>query len=187
MPRIRAFIALPTSDEIKQQIASIQSQLIETQADVRWEGREKFHITLKFLGDSESEVLQSLASDLRNSLRDTRSFDLLYDALGCFPNAARPRVVWVGAQENPHVASLQRLVEEVCVRFGFAREDRAFHAHITLGRVKGNRHVDRLTETLKTVTFDPLQARCSELHVMRSELRPTGSVYSLLNSIPLLP
>ena len=116
MPRIRAFIALPTSNEIKQQITAIQSQLKETHADVRWEGAEKFHITLKFLGDSEPEVLQSLASNLRDSLRETRSFDLLYDALGCFPGASRPRVVWVGAHENPHIASLQQLVEEVCVR-----------------------------------------------------------------------
>jgi 2'-5' RNA ligase len=187
MPRIRAFIALPTSSEVKQQIAAIQAKLIETQADVRWEGSERFHITLKFLGDCEPEVLHSLLSDLQASLRGTRSFELLYDALGCFPNMTRPRVVWVGAQENPQIATLQRLIEDACGKFGFAREERPFHAHITLGRVKGNRHVDRLTETLKTVTFEPLQARCGEIHLMRSELQPTGSVYSLLNSIPLLP
>jgi 2'-5' RNA ligase len=82
---------------------------------------------------------------------------------------------------------LQRRIEEVCGRFGFPKEDRAFHAHITLGRVRGNRHLDRLTEIVKTVTFEPMQARCAEVHIMRSELRPTGSVYTLLNSIPLVP
>jgi 2'-5' RNA ligase len=187
MTRIRAFIAVPTSGEIKRQIAAIQATLKETQADVRWEGSEKFHITLKFLGDCEPEVLHSLESDLRTSLRETQSFDLLYNSLGCFPNLTRPRIVWIGAQENAHIAGLQHLIEEAAGRFGFAKEDRPFHPHITLGRVKGNRHVDRLTETLKTVTFEPLQAGCTEVHVMRSELRPTGSVYSLLNSIPLLP
>ena len=187
MPRIRAFIALPSSTETKEQIAAIQAKLIETQADVKWEGSEKFHITLKFLGDCEQAVLDSLAGDLRVSLSRTQSFKLLYDSLGAFPNVARPRVVWVGAQENPQITMLQQRVEEACAKFGFTREDRPFHPHITLGRVKGNCHVDRLTETLKTVTFEPLQAHCGEIHVMRSELRPTGSVYSLLNSIPLLP
>jgi 2'-5' RNA ligase len=187
MSRIRAFIALPTSSEIKQQIAAIQAKLIESQADVRWDGNEKFHITLKFLGNCELEVLHSLVSDLQASLRETQRFDLVYSSLGCFPDLTRPRVVWLGARENPHVARLQKLIEDACGKFGFAKEERPFHPHITLGRVKGNRHLDRLTESLKTVTFEPLQARCGEVHIMRSELRPTGSVYSLLNSIPFLP
>jgi len=187
MPRIRAFIAIPSSGEIKQSISAVQAELIKSQADVKWEGTERFHITLKFLGDSELEVLQSLEGELQTALRDIHSFDLVYRSVGCFPNISRPRVVWIGAAENPQLSELQRRIEEVCGRFGFPKEDRAFHAHITLGRVRGNRHLDRLTEIVKTVTFEPMQARCAEVHIMRSELRPTGSVYTLLNSIPLVP
>ena len=186
MPTYRTFVAIPTSSDIKQKILGIQDQLIQSHADVRWEPAEKFHITLKFLGDCELELIRSLATELESVLRDVRSFDLEYRSVGCFPNLSRPRVVWIGAAEIVGLTELQRRVEETCGRFGFPKEDRAFHPHITLGRVKGSRNLDRLTDRVKSVTFDSIQTRCGEVHIMRSELRPTGSVYTLIHSIPLL-
>jgi 2'-5' RNA ligase len=110
----------------------------------------------------------------------------VYEGVGGFPNVERPRVVWIGTRANENLAKLQQLVEQSCVRRGFAREDRQFHAHITLGRVKGNRALDRLTARLKSVTFEPSIARCTEIHMMRSDLKPTGSVYTHLQTIPLV-
>jgi 2'-5' RNA ligase len=105
--------------------------------------------------------------------------------LGGFPDTTHPRVVWIGTSESPHIVRLQSEVEEVCTSFGFVKDDRPFHAHITLGRVKGNRNLERLTASLKSITFEPLTARCTQVHVMRSDLKPTGSLYTLLNSISL--
>jgi 2'-5' RNA ligase len=187
MPTIRVFIALPTPSDIRREITSIQAQLIKSGAEVKWDTPEKFHITLKFLGDTEPALISSIARELQNSIGSFPSFDLSYFSLGGFPNVTRPRVVWVGTQENEHIVHLQEHVERVCTSFGFAKEDRPFHAHITLGRVKGSRNLDRLTAKLKSITFLPLPARCTGIHMMRSELKPTGSVYTLLNSIPLAP
>ena len=183
--KIRAFIALPISPEIRTDIASLQAQLIATDAAVKWEAHEKFHITLKFLGDIESSQVDPLAAAIRKSIGGSSPFEIAYVTLGGFPNVDRPRVVWIGARENEHIQSLQRHVEEACVSNGFAKEEHPFHAHITLGRVKGIRNLDRLTAKLKSITFQPLMARCSEVRLMRSELKPTGSAYTLLNSIPL--
>lgn len=185
MSMARSFIALPLPSEIQRAIATIQRQLIETQADVRWDASEKFHITLKFLGDVDSSQPSLIAKELQNSIGGLSSFDLSFLSLGAFPNLSRPRVVWIGTQQNEHVQGIQGRVERVCDSFGFALEDRPFHAHVTLGRVKGDRNLDRLTARLKSITFKPLIARCSEVQIMRSELKPTGSVYTLLNSIPL--
>lgn len=185
MSTFRAFIALPVPPDVKAALASIQAQLIESHAEAKWDSPEKFHITLKFLGDTESTLLTSVAGELQNSIGSLSCFDLSYFILGGFPNASRPRVIWIGAQENEHILRLQERVEQVCATFGFAKEDRPFHAHITFGRVKGNRNLDRLTARLKSITFEPMLARCTEVHIMRSELKPTGSVYTLLNSIPL--
>ncbi|MBM4159873.1 MAG: RNA 2',3'-cyclic phosphodiesterase [Ignavibacteria bacterium] len=186
MPAYRTFVAIPTSSDIKQKILGIQDQLIQSHVNVTWEPAEKFHITLKFLGNCELELLGSLTTELQSVLRDVRSFDVVYRNVGCFPTISRPRVVWIGAAENVELAELQQRVEETCGNFGFPKEDRAFHPHITLGRVKGTRNLDRLTDRVKTITFDSIQARCGEVHIMRSELLPTGSVYTLIHSIPLL-
>lgn len=185
MQEIRAFIALQSSSEIKARLAGVQSELISANADVKWDSPEKFHITLKFLGNCKPEVLAQLTTDLRSSLQDIHSFEIVYKTIGCFPTITHPKVVWVGADKNQSLDQLQTKVEEACTHLGFTKEDRQFHPHITLGRVKGNRNIHRLTEKLKSITLEPLQVECSEVLLMRSELKPTGSVYTLLNSIPL--
>ncbi|MGH2569340.1 MAG: RNA 2',3'-cyclic phosphodiesterase [Bacteroidota bacterium] len=184
MPSVRSFIALPTADSVKDRIATILAELIQLNADVKWDSSEKFHITLKFLGSVEPQVLEKLIPALATIASVQTSFDLTFQELGGFPNLEQPRVLWVGTSNNESLLALQRHVEETCVRFGFPKEQRAFHPHITLGRVKGTRNIHRLTDRLKSITFDPTNSRCAELLVMRSDLHPSGSVYSVLKSIP---
>ena len=185
MAAVRSFIALPTPPSIKEQLSLVVSDLRQFGADVKWDGPEKFHITLKFLDNVEAQLLEKLIAALKQSA-ELRAFDLTYETLGAFPDFVRPRVIWVGTSPNPAVLSLQKSVEDVCAQFGFQKEEREFHPHITLGRVKGSRQIDRLTERLKNTMLQPITSRCTELLVMRSELHQSGSVYSVLTSIPLL-
>jgi 2'-5' RNA ligase len=85
------------------------------------------------------------------------------------------------------ILDLQSAIEKTCIDFGFQKEERAFHPHITFGRVKGIRNLARLTDAIKTITFEPMQSRCSEVLLMKSDLRPSGSIYTILKSIPLQP
>lgn len=186
MDTIRSFVALPLPAELRQKMARLQSEIRDAGADVKWDTPDKFHITLKFLGDIESQGIPKLAETLRKSIGEMPGFDVSYEGVGGFPNIVRPRVVWIGTRPSNELKRLQELVEETCSTLGFPRDDRQFHAHITLGRVKGNRGVDSLTAKLKSVTFEPSIARCSEIHIMRSDLKPTGSVYTLLKPIPLV-
>jgi 2'-5' RNA ligase len=94
-------------------------------------------------------------------------------------------VVWIGTASNQDVLDLQLKIEQVCMEFGFPKEDRSFHPHITLGRVKGTRSLVRLTEAIKTITFEPIQSQCSEVLLMKSDLRAGGSVYTILKSFSL--
>jgi len=185
MPAIRTFIALRASDEIRQQMAAVQSQLMTTEADVKWESRDKFHITLKFLGSTEVSIIESLSFALDSLVKQFPAFEITYASLGAFPNLHNPRVIWIGTKSNQVVLDLQAGIERVCSDFGFIKEERAFHSHITLGRVKGTRNLARLTEAIKTITFEPMQSRCSELLLMKSDLQPNGSIYTILKSFPL--
>ncbi|MBI3578754.1 MAG: hypothetical protein HY089_04990 [Ignavibacteriales bacterium] len=85
MQEIRAFIALQSSPEIKTKLTEVQSELISVNADVKWDTPEKFHITLKFLGNCKPEVLAQLTTDLRSSLQDIHSFEIVYRTIGSFP------------------------------------------------------------------------------------------------------
>jgi 2'-5' RNA ligase len=187
MTTIRTFIALPASSDVQRQMAAVQSQLKATQADVKWEKQDKFHITLKFLGGVELSIIESLSSTLAGIVKQYPAFEIPYNSLGAFPNLHNPRVIWIGTKSNQSALDLQSGIDRVCLDFGFQKEERAFHPHITFGRVKGTRNLARLTEAIKTVTFEPMHSRCSELLLMKSDLRPGGSIYTILKSFPLQP
>ena len=184
MPGIRSFIALPIPSHAQQAIAEIQAKLKAPQADVKWESQDKFHITLFFLGNVEQSKLELLPTALANSIQQFQSFTTTYESVGAFPNIHNPRVIWVGITSNQTVLDIQSMVERVCAEFGFPREDRKFHPHITLGRVKGIRNLARLTEAIKTITFEPIETLCSEILLMKSEVHPSGSIYTILKSFP---
>lgn len=186
MATIRSFIALPAPEDVRSRLAEIQQKLRETSADVRWESPEKLHITLKFLGDMEEQKLGPLSGALTEALRGVKAFPLAYGGLGTFPENTAPRIVWAGTEPSADVDALYRTVESVCSSFGFPRETRTFHPHITIGRVKGTRNLARLTEATKSVTFHPISTECREIRLMKSVLRPEGSAYSILTTISLL-
>jgi RNA 2',3'-cyclic 3'-phosphodiesterase len=185
MQVIRAFIALAAATDMREKIASVQSELKTSEADVKWEPQDKFHVTLKFLGNTEQSKLEPLAEILTDSTGRHRAFEIIYQSLGAFPDPRNPRIVWIGADSNGSILSLQSEIEQACMGVGIPKEDRKFHAHITLGRVKGTRNLVRLTEAIKTITFEPIQSRCTEVLLMKSDLRPGGSIYTTLKSFPL--
>ena len=97
-----------------------------------------------------------------------------------------PRVVWVGIEElNGALTPLYESIESAMAALGFERESRPFHPHITLGRVKSTRGHHSLLTTLETITFDSKPVTVREVAVVKSELKPTGSVYTILKSIAL--
>jgi RNA 2',3'-cyclic 3'-phosphodiesterase len=186
MPAIRAFIALPASADVKRQIAEIQSELKSAHAEVKWDLPDKFHLTLKFLGNCEPSKIETLGSALAKKIRPCPKITLVYDSLGVFPDLRNPRVVWIGVKAGQALTDLRSTIENVCAECGFLKEDRAFHPHITLGRVKSTQNIVHLTDAIKTITFEPIKLNCSEVLLMKSDLRPGGSIYSILKSFPLI-
>jgi 2'-5' RNA ligase len=188
MAKFRTFIAIDTPPEIRPHIVELQQQLKETQADVRWEPPEKLHATLKFLGETDESKLQPIAAALGTIAHGFSALTLSYRTVGCFPTTRAPRVVWVGLEEpSGRLEALQRQIEDSLTQFGFEKEERQFHPHLTLGRVKGQHRLHSLLERLKTVTFESQPVTIRELIIVKSDLRPSGSVYTTLKSVPLGP
>ena len=186
MSAIRSFIAIDTLPEVKEEVAKLQEALRSTNAEVRWDSREKFHITLKFLGNVEEATLQSMASLLETELAAFSPFGLIYQGVGCFPNLHRPRVIWVGAHnEDSTLSRVFEKIEQIASSFGFPREERQFHPHITVGRVKGSKNIKALVSEIEVAKFPVQQSAINEIILMKSDLKPTGSVYTVLRRFPL--
>jgi len=183
---VRLFIAINTPREVMPLLAGVRDRLESTHADVKWESDEKLHCTLKFLGDTREEILPDITSTLGQVASSTPPFPVRYAGLGCFPNKREPRIVWAG-MEDPD-GTLRRLAQTVETRMaalGFKPEQRLFHPHVTLGRVKGSRHMRELLATMETVTFDCSPVSLREIELVRSELKPGGSVYTPVAKVAL--
>ena len=188
MPSIRAFIAIETPESTRKDISVLQTELRKSKADVRWEPEEKFHATIKFLGDVDENQLATVISMIEAVAAQHEGCMVVFEKLGCFPNARNPRVVWVGCS-NPDgkLEALKTILDKELHSFGFEIETRPFHPHITLGRVKSPQGNRNLISILENLTFEPHACAVKELVVMRSVLKPSGSEYSILKKVQLKP
>ncbi len=186
MSRIRSFVAVPTPPMIIERIMALMTDLRSVPSDVKWEHAEKLHITLKFLGSMEESDLQSFSALLSEKARTISPFEYAYEGIGAFPNLEHPRVYWVGTSDARALIGLNGIVEQLARRFSVAQDDRPFHPHVTIGRAKGSRGINLLTARVKSLTFEPVAAHCSEILLMKSDLEPTGSRYSVLSRIPFI-
>lgn len=186
MARLRLFIAIDTPSEIKSQVAAIRDQLKESHADVKWEPDTKLHCTIKFLGDTDEDRLPLVLSTIEEIGSTTPPFSATYQNIGCFPDERNPRVVWVGIDDpDGTLHLLQEKIDSGLATNGFEREQRPFHPHVTLGRVKNRTNISHLLRMLETVTFMSKLVMLREVEVVKSELKSSGSVYTILKSISL--
>jgi len=186
MSKIRAFLALNASAEAQSGIFEIKEMLSEIRSDIKWEPKDKFHVTLKFLGDIEEDALKNLTEEIRYELNNFGSFELVYKNLGCFPNMRFPRVVWIGAEDlEKKLFALNKTIEAKTKSYKFEDESNRFHPHITLGRVNGTRGVDEITELMQTLDFNPVKDIAMEVQIIKSTLLKSGSVYNVIDKIIL--
>lgn len=183
---MRTFIAIPLPDEARALLGEMQKKLRSFGADVRWAANSSIHLTLKFLGEIDPNILPRLVAQLQEGTASERSFSLRLRGMGGFPNLQNPRVIWCGLEGDlPMLESLQKRVEAVCQDAGFAPEERPYHPHLTLGRVRGKRNLQPLTEYIKIGSAEEYTFIVKNFHVYQSTLKPQGAVYTVLETIAL--
>jgi len=190
MSLLRAFIAVELPLEIRQTVCNTTSKLRnEIGALVRWVPIENMHLTLKFLGDVSPPNVELLSQMLRAEMDLFNCFDLRLNGLGSFPNLKRPRVIYIGIQAPAGLEALQRGIESASRRLGYGSEERGFSPHLTIGRVKQNvtaTEQQTIRRALEGTKIDALgTARVNSVELFKSDLRPTGSVYTRLYSARL--
>ena len=183
---IRAFFAISLPLEFKEEIARLQDILKKTRAEVKWVRPESVHLTLKFLGQVAEDIIDPLAQAASVKASQTQALTLTLNGTGVFPGPKRPRVAWLGlAGDLGKIIDLQRGLEEVVGKFGFAGEKRKFSPHLTLGRIRSSKGIKEFITELDRLDPKPLEFMASEVVLFRSELKPTGAIYTPLKKLPL--
>ncbi len=185
--KIRTFIAIELPDNIIDAIGNMQKKIGRYGLKMRWIRPENIHITLKFLGDIDPEMIQSIESCLKKTGKENNPIQLLSRGIGVFPGLKRPRVLWAGIDGDTDILKkLQQSLDDLLSTIGIAKEKRPFKGHLTIGRFKGQADSKKLISVIKTFsTFETDPFFAEALTLYQSNLKPSGAVYSKLAVIPL--
>jgi 2'-5' RNA ligase len=185
---IRAFIAVPASEEVRRLVGDVTGSLRWVGANVKWVEPQNIHVTVKFLGNVTKEDADNLGPALSRALEGTAGFDVDIAEAGTFPGGRKPpRVVWLGLGEGfEALKDIAEKVDAACSGLGFERETRPFKAHLTIGRVRrGSGKLGELAEAVGQVEFKPLKLKVDRVNLTRSRLSPRGPTYTVIESIAL--
>ncbi len=184
---IRSFLAIEIPRAILKKIEEVQEDLRSSRADVRWVSPEKIHLTLKFFGTIDESKIDPIVKSIEEPTRITSPFSLKVQGVGAFPHLKNPRVIWVDLVDGKDVlASFQKQLERELEKLGFEPEERVFHPHLTLGRMKTGKGRGELTgrmERHQEEEFGDFQVE--RVVLFKSDLRPTGPIYTSLREVKL--
>ncbi len=200
---VRAFVAIELSEELRATLATIQQglrqqleRMVARHVRISWVRPGSMHLTLKFLGDTADESIDPLRAAIEEGMSARHVITIPLERLGTFPRPQAPRVLWVGpsgeweqGREAQRLTDLHRAIEACCRAANFAPEERPFSPHLTLARIKeGAREVgEALAQSgmlERPVILGTLPV--GAIALMKSDLHPTGSVYTKLWECPLV-
>jgi 2'-5' RNA ligase len=180
----RTFCAIELSQEVcaqaNEHILKMRSAFPNVRA--RWTRTDKFHLTLKFLGEIPKERVESLSRAAARATVSLTPCKLIIEDAGAFPQSGPPKVLWLGVTDiEGGLTDLHARLEDECEKEGFPKEQRPFHPHLTLARFRESQGTRPLASLHKEIGFAPVEISVRELLVIRSELSDAGSKYTVVS------
>jgi RNA 2',3'-cyclic 3'-phosphodiesterase len=186
-PHIRAFIALELPPSVISLLRRMQENLKSKGLRAKWVRPENIHLTLKFLGNINPGDIDKICGAMMDAASDFMAVHLVARGVGIFPSIKRPRVIWVGlGGQLQLLVNLQRALEDNLAALGFKKETRPFKGHLTLGRFKKNVNPNIIRQIVaEYANRDGEEFPVSRIVLFKSDLKPTGAVYSQIQQAVL--
>jgi RNA 2',3'-cyclic 3'-phosphodiesterase len=181
---MRLFVALSIPSEVRENIASLVRTLRRTDSKPRWVNPENLHVTLKFIGEVESQLIPAICEALV-AIRAAQPLTLALRTVGFFPNARRPSVAWIGIEAPPTLAILASDINRLLTPLGIQPETQPLVPHLTIARFKKNPLSPALQaeiEKWKDHSFGHFTT--AEIRLIESRLKSSGAEYTTLRSFP---
>ena len=184
---IRTFIAIEIPKNIISKIRELQEGIKVYGLKIRWVRSENIHLTLKFLGDVEAAKIGGIAAVISKTVEGYTPISLKAKGVGVFPGIKNPRILWVGLTgQLESLVRLQKTLDESLMVLGFPGEKRPFNGHLTMGRIKAKIDVKKFGDALMAFgSFESETFTAGQIILYKSELKPSGAVYTKLASASL--
>lgn len=173
---------LEIQEEVKEKVFNLNKRFLDS---IKWESKDKFHITLFFLGyvdESRLRIIDSSLAKIEDKLR-IGEIDFISYNINAFPKLNSPRVIIIDL--NNHDKKVFELTDKInyeLKQIGF-ESDKTFHPHITLGRVRKD-HKINLSNLKEGVNFD-LKFNAKNFYLMESKMKSKGSEYFIIEEYKL--
>ena len=185
---MRLFVAVEIPSAVRENLVALIEELRAASTAAkpnmrpRWAPADNLHVTLKFIGNVDEDMASRIREELKR-VRTEAPVDLQVSGLGFFPGEKRPAVLWAGIQTSTNLPPLVSDIEIRLEKFGVAREKREFKPHLTLARFNPPGISDELRAAVHANSSREFGAtRTGEFHLFESKTRPTGAVYTCLES-----
>ena len=147
------------------------------------------HLTLKFIGDTPESKIPELQQAVAKTVKGIQPFVISLRGFGVFPDKLAPRTLWAGIEGDLEVLlDLTKMIETEVTQLGFPPEGKPFCPHLTLARIKKNQRAAGEAIEKASMLADPFifgSLLVEQVTLFKSELRPTGSVYTKLWAVSL--
>jgi RNA 2',3'-cyclic 3'-phosphodiesterase len=178
---VRGFLAFDIDNEdVKKKLTHIQTQAVQTGADLKLVEPDNIHMTIRFLGDITLNMADKIFEEMKKI--QFKPFPVQLTGLGVFPSLNYPRVLWTGiAQGAEQLQNVVNQIEPKLQSLGFPPDRNPFSPHLTIARVRSAQNKAQLADFVTKNTksdFRGVEAKC--LRLKRSELTPKGPIYSTL-------
>lgn len=183
---MRAFLAITLPDEIKARLSEMVQRLAPSATDVKWYDKNRFHLTLAYLGETSPAILPHVTLAAERVCTTLKAFTCRAYGLGFFGTKRNPQTVWVGVDPAPALIELNEGLWRELKKFGYETDDPDFRPHVTLGRCRESARNLALIEAMNAeeeVSFGTWTV--SHVTLYESRLSPRGAVYRKLSHISL--
>jgi 2'-5' RNA ligase len=175
-------VSVSTSNALSGAAETLARRARDAGVDIRWVAPVGYHVTLKFLGWTREPVISAVLDVLAKAAENTPRFTIKCARLGAFPTNEKASVVWAGIDEQSGaLAELAKRIEQGCARLGFEPEKRAFHPHVTIGRLRKVAAIREVVLPMAEQMFG--DTRVDSMTLFESETKSTGSVYKEVRRI----
>lgn len=179
---VGARVSVATANALAVAAETLARRARDAGIDIRWVAPVSYHVTLKFLGHTRHDAIAAVCDALEAATASTPRITIRTARLGTFPAIERASVVWAGVEDSGGaLAGLAGRIDAACTALGYAPEHRAFHGHVTLGRLRETRPVREVVLPVAEQMFG--DTRLESIALYESETKPTGSVYRELRRI----
>ncbi|MBI2098439.1 MAG: RNA 2',3'-cyclic phosphodiesterase [Candidatus Wildermuthbacteria bacterium] len=190
----RIFIAINLPERIKEKLLEYKNKWPELPA--RWTTKENLHLTLAFLGNTSDQELVEVCALLERVGERHNPFSLAFTKITYGPLRLRPgqapKMIWAIGEKSTELLALQNDIGETPeheaspLRQGSSEASQPFSPHLTLARLKTFELQRMELEEIPDISEEiSLSFEAQSMEIMESQLKRSGSQYTVLQSIPL--